>query len=234
MQRHWVQRVYRPTEYILWTCLHFTSNLDVIFYKISTDFKCKHSLFLRGSITKYIKSIHLHYIHLLHIIYGVNNPCSIYKNLSLINTIIFFPSQDKLLSCQFWMVTKWYKSQIMAHYKWHLCFKTVFCQHWWDKKSKHFCKYFAPNEAHTQVSLTHMPFSSNQTLSYYYLHYAQNKKKNLLKNGLVPACDVKVIRWFDQKGSHLCHMWCPALVSGNTWLGCNEVLLLYWALSQLQ
>lgn len=134
MQRHWVQRVYRPTEYILWTCLHFTSNLDVIFYKISTDFKCKHSLFLRGSITKYIKSIHLHYIHLLHIIYGVNNPCSIYKNLSLINTIIFFPSQDKFLSCQFWMVTKWYKSQIMAHYKWHLCFKTVFCQHWWDKK----------------------------------------------------------------------------------------------------
>lgn len=48
--------------------------------------------------------------------------------------LIFFPSQDKLSSWRFWMVTEWYKSQIMAHYKWHLCFKTVFCQHWRDKK----------------------------------------------------------------------------------------------------
>lgn len=40
-------------------------------------------------------------------------------------------------------------------------------------KEKYFSNCFAPNEAHTQVSLTHVPLSSYPPLTFEYFHRAQ-------------------------------------------------------------
>lgn len=90
-------------------------------------------------------------------------------------------------------------------------------QHLTKQSCQHFCKCYAANEAHTQVSLMHVPFSSNQAREFS-LPPLCTKTSRCFKtpqNGLVPTCDMKAICWFDKIGSHLCHMRCPALISGK-------------------
>lgn len=61
------------------------------------------------------------------------------------------------------------RTQITGHCKGCSYLKIVCCSHESagcitnQQKLKLFCKWYAPNEAHTQVSLMHVPFSSNQS-----------------------------------------------------------------------
>lgn len=85
------------------------------------------------------------------------------------------------------------------------------------QRCQHFCKCYAANKAHTQVSLMHVPFTSNQASSPPLCTKISQCFSTPAhpRNGLVPAYDIKVICWFDKIGSRSCHMRFPALLSGN-------------------
>ena len=71
-------------------------------------------------------------------------------------------------------------AQTLGHCKGCSCFKIILYFHQstglvlpTKQKYQLFCKNYAANKAHAQISLMHMPFISNQALGFHYLHCAQ-------------------------------------------------------------